>query len=212
MNISDTERNAIYRNIYLRRDVRSDFKPDTIPDDVLMRILEAAHHAPSVGFMQPWDFIVVKSTEIRRRIKDGFEQANHEAAQLFTGERREKYESLKLEGIMESALGVCVTCDRQRTGKVVLGKTANPEMDIYSTVCAVHTIWLAARAENIGVGWVSIIHNEVLREALHIPEHIVPIAYLCMGYTTKFSETPELEKKRWQSRLPLEPLLHYDKW
>ena len=212
MHISDAEREAIYRNIYLRRDVRSDFKSDPIPDDVLIRILDAAHHAPSVGFMQPWDFIVVKSEDVRRQIKEGFEQANQEAAQLFTGERREKYKSLKLEGIMESALGVCVTCDRQRTGQVVLGKTANPEMDIYSTVCAVHTIWLAARAENIGVGWVSIIHNEVLKEALHIPEHIVPIAYLCMGYTTRFNDTPDLERKQWQSRLPLEPLLHYDEW
>lgn len=212
MHISDTEREAIYRNIYLRRDVRSDFKSDPIPDDVLMRILDAAHHAPSVGFMQPWDFIVVKSEDVRRKIKEGFEQANQEAAQLFTGERREKYKSLKLEGIMEAALGVCVTCDRQRTGQVVLGKTANPEMDIYSTVCAVHTIWLAARAENIGVGWVSIIHDEVLKELLHIPEHIVPIAYLCMGYTTRFSDTPDLERKQWQSRLPLEPLLHYDEW
>ncbi|MEM8534399.1 MAG: 5,6-dimethylbenzimidazole synthase [Chloroflexota bacterium] len=212
MHISDAEREAIYRNIYLRRDVRSDFRSDPIPDDVLMRILDAAHHAPSVGFMQPWDFIVVKSKEVRGQIKAGFEQANREAAQLFTGERREKYRSLKLEGIMESALGVCVTCDRQRTGQVVLGKTANPEMDIYSTVCAVHTIWLAARAENIGVGWVSIIHDEVLKEVLHIPEHIVPIAYLCMGYTTRFNDTPDLERKQWQSRLPLEPLLHYDEW
>jgi 5,6-dimethylbenzimidazole synthase len=159
-----------------------------------MRVLTAAHHAPSVGFMQPWDFIVVKNIDTKKKIKKAFASAHAEAANMFDEEKRKKYKSFKLEGIIEAPIGICVTCDRTRNGPVVVGRTAIPEMDLYSSVCAVQNLWLAARAENLGVGWVSIIHNEALQEILKIPDHIVPVAYLCVGYVSFFHEKPELEK------------------
>lgn len=212
MNITQTEREAVYKTIFSRRDVRREFKPDQIPDDVLIRILTAAHHAPSVGFMQPWDFIIVKSTETKQQIKQAFATAHAEAAEMFTEEKRKKYKSFKLEGIMEAPIGICVTCDRTRNGPTVIGRTSIPEMDLFSSVCAVQNLWLAARAENIGVGWVSIIHNKALREILKIPDHIIPIAYLCVGYVHFFHEKPELEKADWLPREMLDSKIHYEHW
>lgn len=212
MKITEEERDAVYKTIFSRRDVRREFKPDPISDDILKRILKAAHHSPSVGFMQPWDFIIVKEDATKRRIKAAFEVAHAEAALMFEGERREKYKSFKLEGILEAPVGICVTCDRERNGPVVIGRTALPEMDLFSSVCAVQNIWLAARAENLGVGWVSILHNEALKEILGIPEHIVPIAYLCLGYVSFFHERPELEEAGWLIREDLERVIHYGSW
>ncbi len=210
--ISELEREALYKVIYSRRDVRGQFLPDPVPDEVISRLLDAAHHAPSVGFMQPWDFIVVKEPEVRQKVKDGFELAQAEAAAMFGGTKQDAYRTLKLEGIMESPLGICVTCDRSRTGEVVIGRTANPEMDLYSSVCAVQNLWLAARAENLGVGWVSIIHHDHIRQALGIPDHIVPVAYLCVGYVSFFHQTPELEQAGWLPRMELETLVHHETW
>ena len=212
MTISTSERDALYKVIYNRRDVRGQYLPDPVPDEVFRRVLDAAHHAPSVGFMQPWDFVVVRDFEVRKQIKDGFEQAHAEAAAMFEGERREQYRSFKLEGILEAPVGICVTCDRSRSGEVVIGRTANPEMDLYSSVCAVQNLWLAARAENLGVGWVSIIHHDHVRRVLGIPEHIVPVAWLCIGYVSFFHETPELEQAGWLPRLALDDLLHQEQW
>ncbi|MCG8428113.1 MAG: 5,6-dimethylbenzimidazole synthase [Chromatiales bacterium] len=212
MKITPEERDAVYKTIFSRRDVRGQFKPDPIPDQVLERILTAAHHAPSVGFMQPWDFIVVQSSATKQKIKEGFEQAHTEAAALFSGEQRKIYQSLKLEGILESPIGICVTCDRSRNGPVVIGRTAKPEMDLYSAVCAVQNLWLAARAENLGVGWVSIVHDEVLRQALAIPEQIDIIAYLCVGYVTHFKDKPELESAGWLPRRDVKSAIHFEVW
>lgn len=212
MTISTEERNALYKTIYNRRDTRSEFLDEPIDDEVINRLLDAAHHAPSVGFMQPWDFILINDKRIKQQIKDGFERAHNEAKEMFEGERKEIYKKLKLEGILEAPLGICITCDRRRTGDVVLGRTANLEMDLYSTVCAVQTLWLAARAENLGVGWVSIIHSDTLKEILDIPEHIVPVAYLCIGKVSSFHEKPELETIGWQNRIPLEELIHFNQW
>ncbi|WP_208019681.1 5,6-dimethylbenzimidazole synthase [Candidatus Chlorobium masyuteum] len=212
MTISEQEREALYKVIYNRRDVRGQFLANPVPEEVISRLLDAAHHAPSVGFMQPWDFIVVKDRAVRRKVRDGFEVAHAEAAAMFSEEKQEQYRSFKLEGIMESPLGICITCDRTRSGEVVIGRTANPEMDLYSSVCAVQNLWLAARAENLGVGWVSIIHNDHIREVLGIPEHIVPVAWLCVGYVSFFHETPELEQAGWLPRMELDSLVHYETW
>jgi len=212
MLFSEAEREAVYKAIHNRRDVRGQFLPDPIPEEVLSRILLAAHHGPSVGFMQPWDFVVVRDPAVKGRVKAAFEVANREAAGMFDGERREIYQTLKLEGITEAPVGICITCNRTRTGPVVIGRTANPEMDLYSSVCAVQNLWLAARAENLGVGWVSIIHHDALREALDIPEQIVPIAYLCVGYVSFFHDRPELEKAGWLPRADIKSLIHYDRW
>ncbi len=212
MIFSEAERAAVYKAIHTRRDVRGEFRPEPIPEEILSRILTAAHHAPSVGFMQPWDFIVVRDPKVKQEIKEGFQVAHNEAAEQCEGEKRATYQSLKLEGITEAPLGICITCDPSRHGPVVIGRTANPEMDLYSSVCAVQNLWLAARAENLGVGWVSIIHHQALRAALGIPQEIVPIAYLCVGYVTQFHEKPELESIGWLPRVPLDALVHHDRW
>jgi 5,6-dimethylbenzimidazole synthase len=209
---TDEERRGLYKAILTRRDVRGHFRPDPVPPEILSRILVAAHHAPSVGFMQPWDFIVITDLEQRRRIHGDFLAANEEAAELFVGTRQALYRSLKLEGILEAPLNLCVTCHRDRAGPVVLGRTHISTMDLYSSVCAVENLWLAARAEGLGVGWVSILHEPVLRAALALPEPVVPVAYLCLGYVSHFLEQPELQAAGWRRRLPLPELVHYDRW
>lgn len=210
--LTEADRQGLYRVLLSRRDVRGQFLPDPIPDEVLARVLTAAHYAPSVGFMQPWSFILVRSPEVRGRIKDAFAQANDEAAGMFEGEARDTYRSLKLEGILESPVNICVTCDRDRVGPVVLGRTHIPTMDLYSTVCAVENLWLAARAEGLGLGWVSIISEPALKEILGLPERVVPVAYLCLGRVSHFFAQPELETKGWRRRLPLADLVTLDCW
>lgn len=212
MKINESERNALYKVIHSRRDVRKDFLPTPIPDDVLNRIIMAGHHAPSVGFIQPWDFILVTEQKIKQQIKIGYEAARKESASMFSEDKQQQYKSFKLEGIMEAPLGICVTCDRNRNGPVVIGKTIKPEMDLYSTVCAIQNMWLAARAENIGLGWVSIIHDEVLRETLGIPADKEIIAYLCLGYVSEFKQKPELEEYGWLPRQDITQLIHREKW
>ncbi len=212
MNITEEEKEAVYKTIYNRRDTRGEFTDEEVSTTVINRILDAAHHAPSVGFMQPWDFVVVRDPKIKQKIKDGFQVAHDEAKEMFSEDKKEVYKNLKLEGITEAPVGICITCDRSRSGDVVIGRTANLEMDLYSSVCAVQTLWLAARAENLGVGWVSIIHHDTLKDALDIPNDIVPIAYLCIGHVSHFHEKPELEKAGWLPRLDLEDLVHYDTW
>lgn len=209
---SEEERQGLYRTIFNRRDVRGQFKPDPIPDEVLSRVLYAAHHAPSVGFMQPWNFVVVRSDEVKQRVHSAFTEAHREAAEMFEEEKRETYKALKLEGILESPINICITCDRERTGPAVIGRTHIKTMDLYSSVCAVQNFWLAARAEGLGVGWVSIIKQQALKEALDIPQNIVPIAYLCVGYVSHFYKKPELETAQWLPRLPLQDLVFFDRW
>ncbi|MGQ9366085.1 5,6-dimethylbenzimidazole synthase [Azospirillum sp. A39] len=209
---SDAERDSVYKCIHRRRDVRGQFLPDPVPDETLARILRAAHHAPSVGFMQPWDFIVVRDAGVKRRVRDAFEAANAEAASRFEGDRQRLYRTLKLQGIVEAPVGICVTCDRERRGPVVLGRTHQPDMDLYSAVCAVQNLWLAARAENVGVGWVSIVRPDDLRAALGVPPAIHPIAYLCVGYVSRFHDRPELETAGWERRTPLREVVWFDRW
>ncbi len=209
---SADEKRGLYRAIYERRDVRSNFLPDPVPDQLLERILDAAHHAPSVGFMQPWDFIVIRDPSIRSQIRENFEKANRQAAAIYHGEKRALYDTLKLAAIIEAPLNLCITCDHQRTKGAGLGRQSNPETDVYSTVCAVQNLWLAARAESLGVGWVSILDTEALKATLQIPTHVTPIAYLCLGYVSEFASHPELEQKGWEHREPLAHLIHHDHW
>lgn len=211
-NISAAARDGLYRTIFSRRDVRGQFVSDPIPDEVLSRILYAAHHAPSVGFMQPWNFIIVKSLQVRQKIHSLFSQAHKEATAMFPEEKQETYRNLKLEGILESPLNICLTCDRQRTGPVVIGRTHIDTMDLYSSVCAIQNFWLAARAEGLGVGWVSILDEQKLKQLLDIPDHVAPVGYLCLGYVSHFKGQPELEAAGWLPRLPLEDLVSLDGW
>lgn len=206
------QKKGLYRAIYSRRDIRSQFLDDPIPEEVLSRVLQAAHHAPSVGFMQPWNFIMVRDLDKRKLVHEAFKRANAEATLMFSEDKREKYKGFKLEGIMEAPLNICVTCDKERFGPIVIGRTAQPIMDVFSSVCAVQNLWLAARAEGLGVGWVSIMQTRDLKEILSIPGKIVPIAYLCIGYVSHFPEKPELESAGWLPRLPLEDLVFSDTW
>lgn len=200
----------LYEAIYSRRDVRSRFLPDPVPAEVLARILRAGHHAPSVGFSQPWDFRVIRDESTRARVKAAFSRASAEAAERFAPARRDAYRSFKLEGILESPLNLCVTCDRGRFGPVVIGRTHQPETDLYSSVCAVQNLWLAARAEGVGVGWVSILDPGELSEILGLASGVVPVAYLCVGYVSAFAEKPDLETAGWLPRLPLAEVVKTD--
>ncbi len=209
---SEEETKGLYRAIHERRDVRSQFLPDPIPPDVLARLLGAAHHAPSVGFMQPWDFIVIDSTDVRQAVLSIFEEENRKAAGNYQGDRNTQYKSLKLQGILESPVNLCITCDRSRGGTHVLGRNSIVETDLFSTCLAVQNFWLAARAEGIGVGWVSILDQDKLARTLNLPECVYPLAYLCVGYVSEFLDRPELEKQGWRSRLPLSDLVHGNTW
>jgi len=207
---TDTEREAFYKTVYSRRDVRGEFSDKKIAGDVLARILMAAHYAPSVGFMQPWNFIVIRSEATKQKIHGLFEKANDEAADMFQPEQQKVYKNLKLEGILEAPVNICVTCDRDRAGPVVIGRTHHAGMDVYSSVCAVENLWLAARAEGLGLGWVSIINHKALKETLKLPKRVVPVAYLCLGYVSHFHDRPELETANWRRRLDLADLVRFD--
>ena len=209
---SEQEKESFYKAIYSRRDVRSNFTSESIDDQVLTRILKAAHHAPSIGFSQPWNFILVKNIETRKKIKESFEKEKASSSSLVEEPRRSKYLSYKLEGILESAINVCVTYDPTKTGSFVIGRTSIPETGIFSVCCAVQNMWLAARTEGIGVGWVSILSNQTLRDALSIPDHVLPVAYLCMGHVSKFEPKPDLETKGWLPRLKLDDVIYHEKW
>jgi 5,6-dimethylbenzimidazole synthase len=209
---NDDERGGVYRAIHERRDIRSRFVPEPLPDDVLSRILDAAHHAPSVGFMQPWEFIVITDTGVRRDVREQFDEANRRAAGAYTGERRDLYNRLKLEAIVDSAVNLCVTCDPTVTRGHGLGRQTAPQTAVYSAVCAIQNCWLAARAEGVGVGWVSILDADAIHRILSIPAHIIIVGYLCLGYVSRFDAEPELATQGWERRVPLAKTLHFDRY
>lgn len=209
---SPEEKDGFYKAVFSRRDVRAHFTSEPIDEKVLSRILNAAHHAPSVGFSQPWNFILIKDKEARKKIKESFDRERNRSSGLIDDPKRSKYLSLRLEGILDSAMNVCVTYDPSKFGPFVIGRSSIPETGIYSVCCAIQNLWLAARAEGIGVGWVSILSNDDLKKILDVPEHVIPIAYLCLGHVTNFAEKPDLETAGWLNRLPLKDVVYYEKW
>jgi len=209
---TDEERRGVYRAIHERRDVRAHFLPDPVPDDALARILDAAHHAPSVGFMQPWDFLVIRDPAVRQEVHRNFACARRRSAEIYEGGQRALYDGLKLAGILEAPINLCITCDRARPKGGGLGRQTDSAVDLYSTVCAVQNLWLAARAESLGVGWVSILDLEPLKATLGIPPEIAVVAYLCLGYVSEFRPLPDLEEKGWETRSPLDDVVHFDHW
>jgi len=208
---SKEKKKGLYEAIYKRRDMRH-FLPDPVDPTVLGRILDAAHHAGSVGFMQPWNFIVIDDPEIKQTMAKNFSSANADAEKNYSGLRKELYQSLKLEGITDSPINLVVTCDKTRNGPHVLGRNTMPETDVFSACCAVQNLWLAARAEGIAVGWVSIIDPERLKQDLGLPENIEIVAYLCVGHTQSFYKKPMLESAGWGKRLALKNLVYYNRW
>ena len=204
-------RAAVYEVIARRRDVRN-FRPEAVPEPVLQRLLAAAHQAGSVGFMQPWDFIVARERQTRAGVYELFRRANVRANSRFADDRAATYAALKLQGVLDAPLGICVTCDTLRGGPHVLGRDSMPETDRYSTCLAIQNLWLAARAEGIGVGWVSIVDPVELARFFHLPDGVVPIAYLCVGYPVTMPDEPMLAATGWRQRLPLEAVVHSERW
>lgn len=209
---SATERSVLYRAIALRRDVRAEFLPDPVEDDVLTRVLGAAHQAPSVGLSQPWRFIVVRDRTNRQAVHDAFIRANAEAATTYGSADSERYRRLRLAGILEAPVNVCVTCDDDPARGNGLGRATMPESVRYSTVCAIQNLWLAARVESLGVGWVSILKPEDLRMLLGIPPHLTIVAYLCIGHVAAFAQVADLERDGWETRRALADVVDYERY
>jgi 5,6-dimethylbenzimidazole synthase len=212
--LSDFEKDIFYRVIFSRRDVRQNFIKKNIEDKILIKILNAAHHAPSVGFSQPWNFILIKDKTIRGNIKQSFLTERLKSIDLLNDDRdrQQKYLELKLEGILESDINICVTYDHNRFGPFVIGRMTIDDAGIYSVCCAIQNLWLASRVEGIGVGWVSILNNSDLEDILNLPKNIKPIAYLCLGFVDEFNDSPDLEKKNWIKRLNLKDVIFFEKW
>ncbi len=209
---SEDERAAVYRAIRERRDVRAEFLDEPVAAEVLLRVLGAAHLAPSVGLSQPWRFIVVRDAATRASIYDAFLAANEHAAASYADDRAELYRRLRLEGIRSAPIGICVTCDDDAERGTGLGRATMPETLRYSAVCAIANLWLAARVEGLGVGWVSIIDPGHLRTILGIPSDIAIVGYLCVGYTAGFAREPDLQREGWESRVPLAEVVDYERY
>jgi nicotinate-nucleotide--dimethylbenzimidazole phosphoribosyltransferase len=206
----EAERAAVHRVIAERRDIRR-FRSDDVPEDVLRRVLEAAHRAPSVGLMQPWRLIVVRSPETRVAVRRLAQRERLRQADRFD-ERASHFLDQKIEGVVEAPLGICVCCDHGDPDAEVLGRGTIPETDVYSTACAIENLWLAARAEGLGVGWVSFYRPEDLRALLGIPARVDPLAWLCVGWPDERPLRPGLEAAGWSARMPLADVVMAERW
>lgn len=206
---SQLEREAIYRVIEERRDMRH-FRSDAVDPATLQRLLQAAHCAPSVGYMQPWRFIRISDTQLRANIAEQVEQERIKTAQAL-GERQDEFMKLKVEGVKECGELLVLALTHQRE-QYIFGRRTMPEMDLASAACAIQNIWLAARAEGLGMGWVSLFEPNKLAQLLNMPEGAKPIAILCLGHVDAFYEKPMLAQEGWADKLPLEALLGENSW
>jgi nicotinate-nucleotide--dimethylbenzimidazole phosphoribosyltransferase len=204
----EAEREAVLKVMRERRDIRNGFRSDPIPHEVLLRVLEAAHTAPSVGHSQPWDFVVIRSADTRRTMHElAMRQRDAYAKSLPKG-RAKQFKELKIEAILDTPVNIVVTADPTRGGRHTLGRHTQPQMAPYSAALAVENLWLAARAEGLGVGWVSFFDEREMVRALGLPEHLEVIAYLCVGYVDEFPDEPELMQAGWSKRRPLSWVVH----
>ena len=203
------ERQAVYRAIYERRDMRH-FSGGVVADEVLQRLLQAAHHAPSVGLMQPWRFIRVRSQLLRQAVHALVEQERRLTAQAL-GEREDEFMKLKVQGVLDAAEVLVVALPPGREAHV-FGRRTLPEMDLASSACAIQNLWLAARAEGLGMGWVSIFDPLQLAELLQMPSGSQPIAVLCLGPVTAFYDQPMLQTEKWARRAALADMVFEDCW
>jgi 5,6-dimethylbenzimidazole synthase len=207
---SSEERAGVYRAIRERRDVRSGFLPEPLPQELLLRLLGSAHQAPSVGLMQPWRFIVIESRAVKEEILEDFQDASAQEHQTYSGEREQLYARLTLHGILTAPVNLCVVCDCDSSRGHALGRHTMPEAALYSAVCAIQNLWLAARAEGVGLGWVSILHPDRVKAVLNIPSSMTLVGYFCMGFVEQFASEPELERVGWERRLSLEEVLRHE--
>jgi nicotinate-nucleotide--dimethylbenzimidazole phosphoribosyltransferase len=203
---------AFYRVAAARRDIRNGFLADPVDDATLTRVLAAAHQAPSVGLSQPWDFLVIRDRSVRERVHALAAAQREVFARSLPRSRALDFRDLKIEAILESPVNIAVTCDPTRGGRHVLGRHAQPQVATYSSVCAVQNLWLAARAEGLGVGWVSFFGERELAEALGLPSYLAVVAYLCVGHVTGFPEAPELALSGWARQRPLAWAVHDGTW
>ncbi|MFD9908929.1 nicotinate-nucleotide--dimethylbenzimidazole phosphoribosyltransferase [Streptomyces sp. NPDC059063] len=205
---ADAEREAVLRVMRERRDIRNGFRSDPIPHEVLLRVLEAAHTAPSVGHSQPWDFVVIRSAETRRTMHELAQRQREAYAKSLPKGRAKQFKELKIEAILDTPVNIVVTADPTRGGRHTLGRHTQPQMAPYSSALAVENLWLAARAEGLGVGWVSFFDEREMVRALGLPEHLEVVAYLCVGYVDEFPDEPELMQAGWSKRRPLSWVVH----
>ncbi|MDV8004016.1 5,6-dimethylbenzimidazole synthase [Rhodococcus sp. IEGM 1318] len=201
---------SVYEAIRRRRDVRAEFSGEIVPDETLMRILDAAHRAPSVGNTQPWDFVVVRNPETLNTFAAHVGDARLKFAQSLPEDRRSTFDPIKIEGIAESGTGIVVTYDPSRGGPNILGRHTVDDTGLFSAVLAIQNLWLAAVAEEIGIGWVSFYDEKYLTELMGIPSPVRPIAWLCVGKVAEFQQVPDLERYGWRQRRPLADAVHYE--
>jgi 5,6-dimethylbenzimidazole synthase len=206
------EEAAVLRDIIInRRDVRGNRFLDTpVEDDVLHQLLDAAFHAPSVGFSQPWEFVLIKDPSIKQKVKESFITENNKAVPAFEEAKQATYTQLKLEGIMEAPVNIAVFY--KPSTRPVLGQTSMEEAGLYSVVCAIQNLWLMGRALNLGIGWVSILDAEKVKQIVKAPEHNKLVAYLCVGYTDGFYTQPELELLQWEKRKAAQAAVFYESY
>ncbi|WP_447590463.1 5,6-dimethylbenzimidazole synthase [Aquipseudomonas campi] len=206
---SAAEREAVYRAIAERRDMRH-FAGGEVAPELLARLLEAAHHAPSVGLMQPWRFIRITTADLREAIHAQVEVERQRTAEAL-GERSDEFMRLKVEGVRDCAeLLVAALMDEREAH--IFGRRTLPEMDLASLACAIQNLWLAARAEGLGLGWVSLFDPQTLADLLHMPPGSKPMAILCLGPVTAFYSEPMLVQEGWAAPRPLAELLYTDRW
>ena len=204
----EAERQAVLRVMRERRDVRNGFRNDPIPPDVLLRVLEAAHAAPSVDQPQPWDFVVIRSEETRRTMHELAVRQREAYAKSLPKGRAKKVRELKTEAVLDAPVNIVVTADPARGDQQVLGRHTRPGAAPYSAALAVENLWLAARAEGLGVGWVSFFDEREVVRVLGLPEHLAVVAYLCIGYVDEFPPEPEPARAGWSGRRPLSWVVH----
>lgn len=212
MTIESPELAGLYDVIHRRRDVRAEFTGGRIDPEALDRVLGAGHAAPSVGLTQPWDFVLVHDVTTRRAFFDHVQAERAAFADTLEGERAERFAGIKIDGILEASLSVVVTYDPDRGAPAVLGRHAIADAGLYSVCLAIENVWLACTAEGLGMGWVSFYREPFLRDLLGIPDEILPVAWLCVGPVSHLETTPDLERHGWRQRLPLDSVLHHDRW
>ncbi|MFC9894042.1 5,6-dimethylbenzimidazole synthase [Nocardia sp. NPDC127579] len=200
----------LYEVIRRRRDVRAEFTGDPVDDATLLRILDAAHRAPSVGNSQPWDFIVVRDPATLRAFADHVAQRRGDFHAALPPDRAATFDPIKIEGITESGTGIVVTYRHDRGGPHVLGRATVPETGVYSAVLAIQNLWLAATAEHIGVGWVSFYDPDFLADLVALPADVQLVAWLCVGPVHAFQDTPDLERFGWRTGRPLTDAIHHE--
>lgn len=203
---------GFYDVVHRRRDVRDEFTGGVVPPEALYRILGAANAAPSVGLSQPWDFVLVRDVHTRTAFRDHVETERAIFAHQLDAERSRMFARIKVEGVLESSLGVVVTYDPRRGAPVVLGRHAIADAGLYSVCLAIENLWLAATAEGFGIGWVSFYREEFLRNLLGIPDEVRPVAWLCLGPVRALQTTPDLERHGWRHRTPLAEVVHEERF